>query len=236
MPPKASKSKETPAESPILGRFSSHLKIGIVGLPNVGKSTLFNVLTKLAIPAQSFPFCTIEPNEARLNIPDERFEWLCNLFKPKSEVPAFLEIHDIAGLVRGAHQGLGLGNSFLSHIRAVDVIFHVLRAFEDPDIIHVDDSVDPVRDLEVTSAELRLKVSSFKYGPYRLLYFPVNYAVLEDWIFAMGMMSFGLPGSCNHNDACIVSWEERILLQNNFIGVVTPIEKSFTRHDIQYLT
>ncbi|KAK9223529.1 hypothetical protein WN944_011974 [Citrus x changshan-huyou] len=187
MPPKASKSKEAPAERPILGRFSSHLKIGIVGLPNVGKSTLFNTLTKLAIPAENFPFCTIEPNEARVNIPDERFEWLCQLFKPKSAVPAFLEIHDIAGLVRGAHEGQGLGNSFLSHIRAVDGIFHVLRkaftllvlnilelepiflsfkfhltgAFEDPDIIHVDDSVDPVRDLEVISAELRLKDIEF---------------------------------------------------------------------------
>nr|CAN63158.1 hypothetical protein VITISV_035841 [Vitis vinifera] len=86
MPPKSSKSKEAPAERPILGRFSSHLKIGIVGLPNVGKSTLFNTLTKLAIPAENFPFCTIEPNEARVNIPDERFEWLCQLYKPKSEV------------------------------------------------------------------------------------------------------------------------------------------------------
>ncbi|PON54788.1 Ribosome-binding ATPase YchF/Obg-like ATPase [Parasponia andersonii] len=161
MPPKAAKGKEAPAERPILGRFSSHLKIGIVGLPNVGKSTLFNTLTKLAIPAENFPFCTIEPNEARVNIPDERFEWLCQLFKPKSEVSAFLEIHDIAGLVRGAHQGQGLGNSFLSHIRAVDGIFHVLRAFEDPDIIHVDDSVDPVRDLEVISEELRLKDIEF---------------------------------------------------------------------------
>ncbi|KAK7831960.1 obg-like atpase 1 [Quercus suber] len=161
MPPKASKSKEAPAERPILGRFSSHLKIGIVGLPNVGKSTLFNTLTKLAIPAENFPFCTIEPNEARVNVPDERFEWLCSSFKPKSEVSAFLEIHDIAGLVKGAHEGQGLGNNFLSHIRAVDGIFHVLRGFEDPDIIHVDDSVDPVRDLETISEELRLKDIEF---------------------------------------------------------------------------
>ncbi|KAJ6871267.1 hypothetical protein NC652_036818 [Populus alba x Populus x berolinensis] len=115
----------------------------------------------MSIPAENFLFCTIEPNEARVNIPDERFEWLCQLFKLKSEVSAFLEIHDIGGLVRGAHAGQGLGNSFLSHIRAVDGIFHVLRAFEDPDIIHVDDIVDPVRDLEVISAELRLKDIEF---------------------------------------------------------------------------
>ncbi|KAI3739593.1 hypothetical protein L2E82_30002 [Cichorium intybus] len=161
MPPKTAKSKEAPVERPILGRFSSHLKIGIVGLPNVGKSTLFNTLTKLSIPAENFPFCTIEPNEARVHIPDERFEWLCQHFKPKSEVSAFLEIHDIAGLVKGAHEGQGLGNNFLSHIRAVDGIFHVLRAFEDPDIIHVDDSVDPVRDLEVITTELQLKDIEF---------------------------------------------------------------------------
>ncbi|XP_009115125.1 obg-like ATPase 1 [Brassica rapa] len=162
MPPKAkAKDAAGPVERPILGRFSSHLKIGIVGLPNVGKSTLFNTLTKLSIPAENFPFCTIEPNEARVNIPDDRFDWLCQLYKPKAEIPAFLEIHDIAGLVRGAHEGQGLGNNFLSHIRAVDGIFHVLRAFEDADIIHVDDIIDPVRDLETITEELRLKDIEF---------------------------------------------------------------------------
>ncbi|RLN04290.1 obg-like ATPase 1 [Panicum miliaceum] len=160
MPPKAKKDA-APAERPILGRFSSHLKIGIVGLPNVGKSTFFNIVTKLAIPAENFPFCTIEPNEARVNVPDERFDWLCQLYKPKSEVPAYLEITDIAGLIRGAHAGDGLGNAFLSHIRAVDGIFHVLRAFEDSEITHVDDTVDPVRDLETISEELRLKDIDF---------------------------------------------------------------------------
>lgn len=161
MPPKAAKSKDAAPERPILGRFSSHLKIGIVGMPNVGKSTLFNTLTKLSIPAENFPFCTIEPNEATVHVPDERFEWLCQLYKPKSEIAAYLEVHDIAGLVRGANQGQGLGNSFLSHIRAVDGIFHVLRAFDDPEIIHVEDTVDPIRDLEVITEELRLKDREF---------------------------------------------------------------------------
>lgn len=161
MPPKSSKKDAGPVERPILGRFSSHLKIGIVGLPNVGKSTFFNIVTKLSIPAENFPFCTIEPNEARVYVPDERFDWLCQLYKPKSEVSAYLEINDIAGLVRGASAGEGLGNAFLSHIRAVDGIFHILRAFEDKEITHIDDTIDPVRDLETISQELRLKDIEF---------------------------------------------------------------------------
>ncbi|EFJ11869.1 hypothetical protein SELMODRAFT_234816 [Selaginella moellendorffii] len=164
MAPKAAagaKGKDATAERQILGRFSSHLKIGIVGLPNVGKSTLFNTLTKLSIPAENFPFCTIEPNEARVSVPDERYNWLVQHHKPKSEVSAFLEVHDIAGLVRGANEGQGLGNNFLSHIRAVDGIFHVIRAFDDVDVIHVEDSVDPIRDLDIITLELRLKDLEF---------------------------------------------------------------------------
>mmetsp|Transcript_21228 Transcript_21228/g.36463 ORF Transcript_21228/g.36463 Transcript_21228/m.36463 type:complete len:386 (-) Transcript_21228:351-1508(-) len=154
MPPK----KEEPkAEKPVLGRFRNNLKMGIVGLPNVGKSTLFNVLTKLSVPAENFPFCTIDPNAARVNVPDERFDWLCKHYKPKSEVAAFLEIVDIAGLVRGASQGEGLGNAFLSHIRGVDGVYHVLRAFDDAEVTHVDESIDPVRDLDTITKELIAK-------------------------------------------------------------------------------
>ncbi|CAA0806434.1 GTP binding [Striga hermonthica] len=130
--------------------------MGIVGLPNVGKSALFNTLTKQDIPSENYLFCTIKPNEARVNVPDEQFKWLCQLYKPKSEVSAFLDIIDLLGLVLGAHKGRGRGNNFLSHIREVDGIFHVLCAFEDADIVHADDFVDPVRDLHVISSELRL--------------------------------------------------------------------------------
>ncbi|XP_056445867.1 obg-like ATPase 1 [Gadus chalcogrammus] len=154
MPPKKT---DAPKEPAIIGRFGTALKIGIVGLPNVGKSTFFNVLTKSQAAAENFPFCTIDPNESRVPIPDERYEYLCTYHKPLSKVPAFLSVVDIAGLVKGAHAGQGLGNAFLSHISACDGLFHMTRAFDDEDIIHVEGNVDPVRDMEIIHEELRLK-------------------------------------------------------------------------------
>merc|ERR1719213_1618559 len=164
MPPKK---KDVVEEKPIIiGRLGTNLKCGIVGLPNVGKSTFFNVLTKTQIAAaENFPFCTIDPNESRVPVPDERFDWLVDHHKPASKVPAFLNIVDIAGLVKGASEGQGLGNAFLSHIKACDALFHLCRAFEDPDITHVEGDVDPVRDLDIINEELRLKDEElfFKY-------------------------------------------------------------------------
>ncbi|EKX40600.1 hypothetical protein GUITHDRAFT_75397 [Guillardia theta CCMP2712] len=138
----------------IHGRPGSNLKAGLVGLPNVGKSSFFNVLCSMEVPAENYPFCTIDPSVSRVEIPDERFDWLCEHFKPQSRVRQFLQITDIAGLVKGAAEGQGLGNAFLSHIQAVDCIFHVVRAFDDTEIAHVEDSVDPVRDLDIISKEL----------------------------------------------------------------------------------
>jgi obg-like ATPase 1 len=141
----------------ILGRPGNNLQMGIVGLPNVGKSSLFNMLSNMSIPAENYPFCTIDPNTAIAPVPDQRFRWLCSVYNPASEVAPVLRITDIAGLVRGAHEGQGLGNAFLSHIRAVDGLYHVVRAFRDDNITHVEESVDPVRDIGIINDELRFK-------------------------------------------------------------------------------
>jgi len=132
------------------------MKIGIVGLPNVGKSTLFNSITKAGAECANYPFCTIEPNVGMVTVPDERLEKLTEIYKPQKTTYATIEFVDIAGLVKGASKGEGLGNKFLSHIREVDSIAQVVRCFENENIVHVDGSVDPIRDIETISLELCL--------------------------------------------------------------------------------
>lgn len=132
------------------------LQCGIVGLPNVGKSTLFNALTKAGIAAENYPFCTIEPNVGVVEVPDQRLQQLADIIKPERIVPAIVEFVDIAGLVAGASQGEGLGNQFLAHIRETDAIVNVVRCFEDPNVIHVAGKVDPISDIEVIQTELCL--------------------------------------------------------------------------------
>lgn len=132
------------------------LKAGIIGLPNVGKSTLFNAITKKNILAANYPFATIEPNVGVVTVPDRRLDFLNNLYHPKSLVPTAFEFIDIAGLVKGASKGEGLGNKFLSHIREVDAVVEVVRCFEDPEITHVEGKIDPLRDIEIINTELIL--------------------------------------------------------------------------------
>jgi hypothetical protein len=206
------------------------LQIGIVGLPNVGKSTLFNALTKKTVPAENYPFCTIDPSVGVVPVPDVRQDTLASLLKSEKTIPAVVEFVDIAGLVAGASEGEGLGNQFLSHIREVDAILEVVRFFDDPDVTHVHGEVDPVRDIEVINLELVLAdLQSVKNRKDRLqseLRSGKKEAVIEDaalqkalTLLERGRFAFGAD----------YSESERFAIQNLHLLTMKPVLYAFNK-------
>ena len=204
------------------------LKIGIVGLPNVGKSTLFNALTKAAVPAENYPFCTIDPSVGVVGVPDERLNKLAALSSSEKTVPAAIEFVDIAGLVKGASEGEGLGNQFLSNIRETDAILQMVRFFDDPDVTHVHGEVDPVRDIEVINLELvlsdREQVAKRREKLTRDIRAGMKEAVAED--SALGKVQQVLDAGTLARTATLTPEEEKVVKHLNLL-TMKPILYAF---------
>lgn len=210
------------------------LQVGIVGLPNVGKSTLFKTLTKKQVDCENFPFCTIEPNVGVVEVPDERIQKLSTISGSEKVIPTAIEFVDIAGLVKGAHKGEGLGNKFLANIREVDMIVHVVRAFEDENVHHVDGNIDPARDVETIEIELamadlvtvekRLEAVRGKMKSGKIKELEMEEAVLMKWfdVLEQGKMAYGVE--LTDDEKAVV--REIILLTNKPILYVVNVSES----------
>jgi len=206
------------------------LKIGIVGLPNVGKSTLFNALTKQSVLVANYPFATIDPSVGVVGVPDERLDQLAELSKSEKKIPAAIEFVDIAGLVKGAAEGEGLGNQFLSHIRECDAILEVVRFFDDPDIIHVDNQVEPAKDIEVINLELSLadfeQVKKRREKLTRDIKAGIKEAIAEDAALAKLDQAFVVNKLAIHAGLTL---EERALIQSLNLLTMKPILYALNR-------
>ncbi|RDW87660.1 Obg-like ATPase 1 [Coleophoma crateriformis] len=217
------------------GRVRKNLKMGCVGLPNVGKSSLFNLLTEQSAPAENYPFCTIEPNEARCAVPDARYDFLCDLWKPPSMYPAYLQVTDIAGLIKGASQGEGLGNAFLSHIQAVDGMFHIVRAFDNDEVLHVDDSIDPVRDLNILQKTIIAEEAIVRKagGKYKML--PL---FTETTTKIKAMLETDKPvrdGSWTPAEILLINEKMQLITTKPVIYLVNLTMKDYLRQKSKYL-